>query len=161
MKTVLIVLLIIPCWVFSQIRTISFSDLERLRKEHPKPVIIHLYTDWCTVCTMECFELTKDEKLVKALNEGFYFMSFEAEKTKETIRFQGKDFHYIANGKSGIHEFALALSRNKSQPVYPLWVFLDQDFNLLDYHEGFLSPSGLRNKLKEIPEAYSGSEAKP
>ncbi|MDR6516547.1 thiol:disulfide interchange protein [Chryseobacterium camelliae] len=157
MKTALIILLMVPYWFFSQIQATAFSDLERLRKEQPKPVIIHLYTDWCTVCKMELFELNKDGGLVKALGKDFYFIAFEAEKTKETIRFQGKEFRYIANGKSGIHELALALSGNKSQPVYPLWVFLDKDLNLLDYHEGFLSAIGLSQKLKDISaEPYRG-----
>lgn len=150
MKTALIVLLTMPYCLFSQIQATAFSDLERLRKEQPKPVIIHLYTDWCTVCKMELFELSKDKNLVEALGKDFYFIAFEAEKTKETIRFQGREFRYIANGKSGIHELALALSGNKSQPVYPLWVFLDKDLNLLDYHEGFLSAIGLSQKLKDI-----------
>ncbi|WP_100075314.1 redoxin domain-containing protein [Chryseobacterium camelliae] len=157
MKTALIVLLMVPYCVFSQIQATAFSDLERLRKEQPKPVIIHLYTDWCTVCKMELFELNKDGSLVKALGKNFYFIAFEAEKTKETIRFQGKEFRYIANGKSGIHELALVLSGNKSHPVYPLWVFLDKDLNLLDYHEGFLSAIGLSQKLKDISaEPYRG-----
>ncbi|WP_295229549.1 thioredoxin family protein [uncultured Chryseobacterium sp.] len=157
MKTALIVLLTIPYWVFSQIQATSFSDLERLRNEQPKPVIIHLYTDWCTVCKMELFELSKDKNLVQALGKDFYFIAFEAEKTKETIRFQGKEFRYIANGKSGIHELAVAISGNKSQLVYPLWVFLDQDLNLLDYHEGFLSAAGLSQKLKQMSaESYTG-----
>lgn len=157
MKTALIVLLMVPYCVFSQIQATAFSDLERLRKEQPKPVIIHLYTDWCTVCKMELFELSKDKNLVEALGKDFYFIAFEAEKTKETIRFQGREFRYIANGKSGIHELALVLSGNKSQPVYPLWVFLDKDLNLLDYHEGFLSAIGLSQKLKDISaEPYRG-----
>ena len=75
---------------------------------------------------------------------------FGTEKTKENIRFLGKEYHYLPNGNSGIHELALALSKNKSQPVYPLWIILDKYGNLIEYHEGLFKTEGLKKKLKEI-----------
>jgi thiol-disulfide isomerase/thioredoxin len=138
------------CLCLAQIKTKAFSDFEILQKKDPKPVIIHVYTDWCSICKMESFNLNKDKGLVKMINDYFYFINFEAEKTKEKINFQGREFGYLSNGNSGIHELALALSKNKNQPVYPLWIILDKNQNLIYYHEGQLKPKEMMQKLLEI-----------
>lgn len=148
--SLLSILFLMPFLIFSQIKTVAFSDLDSLQKENPKPVIIHLYTDWCSVCKIESFQLKKDKELVNMISEKFYFISFEAEKTKEKISFRGKVFNYLPNGTSGIHELALALSKNKDQPIYPLWIILDKDQNLIEYHEGLFKPEEMKKKLMTI-----------
>lgn len=142
--------MLVPCFCLSQIKTGTFSDLEIQQKEHPKPIIIHIYTSWCSVCKIESFQLNKDKDLVQLINENFYFINFEAEKTKENINFQGKEFNYLPNGNSGIHELALALSKNKSQPVYPLWIVLNENQELVYYHEGQFKPEKMKEKLNEV-----------
>ncbi|SFK47118.1 thioredoxin family protein [Chryseobacterium indologenes] len=140
----------VPCLCLSQMKTGTFSEMEVLQKEAPKPVVIHLYTDWCAVCKIESFRLNKDKDVVDIMNEHFYLINFEAEKTRDKINFQGQEFEYLSNGSSGIHELALALSKNKNQPVYPLWVFLDKNQNLVYYQEGQMTPQQMKQKLKEI-----------
>lgn len=148
--TIFLFLMLVPCFCLSQIKTGTFSDLENSQKQQQKPVIIHLYTDWCSVCKIEFFQLNKNKELVKIINEDFYFINFEAEKTKEKINFQGKEFDYLPNGNSGIHELALALSKNKKQPVYPLWIILDKNQNLIYFHEGQFKSEKMKVKLLEI-----------
>jgi thioredoxin-related protein len=131
-------------------KTDTFSELETIQKENTKPIIIHVYTDWCGICKIEKHAIEKDKDLVNMINENFYVIQFEAEKTKDTIHFQGKDFDYLPNGNSGIHELALTLSQHKDQPVYPLWIFLDKDQQLLYYHEGIFTPEKMKQKLLEI-----------
>lgn len=143
-------LLLMPCFCLSQIKTGSFSELETIAKGNHKPIIIHIYTDWCSVCRIEFFNLNKDKDLVNVINNNFYFISFEAEKTKEKIIFQRQEFNYLPNGNSGIHELVLALSKNKTKPVYPLWIILDKDQNLIEYHEGLFKPDEMKEKLLEI-----------
>ncbi|KMQ58419.1 thiol:disulfide interchange protein [Chryseobacterium angstadtii] len=150
MKTFILFLMLVPCFYLSQMKTGTFSDLESSMKKDPKPIIIHLYTDWCSVCKMEKHALNKDRETVDLINEHFYMVNFEAEKTKEKIHFQGRDFGYMSNGSSGIHELALALSKNKNQPVYPLWIVLDKDQKLVYYHEGMVTPELMKRKLLEI-----------
>lgn len=151
MKMILNIMLILaPCFYLSQMRTGTFSGLENSRIQDRKPVIIHLYTDWCSVCKIESYHINKDKDLVKMMNEDFYFINFETEKTKEKINFQGEEFAYRSNGNSGIHELALALSKNKDQPVYPLWIILDADQNLVYYHEGQFKPEKIKEKLRGI-----------
>lgn len=150
MKKIALFLMLVPCFYLSQMKTGTFSELEFLQKESPRPVVIHLYTDWCIVCKIESFRLNKDKDLVKMMNESFYLINFEAEKTRNKIRFQGQEFEYLSNGSSGIHELALALSKNKNQPVYPLWVFLDKHQNLVYYQEGQMTPEKMTQKLLEI-----------
>lgn len=148
--TIFLFLMLVPCFCLSQIKTGTFSDLEIQQKENPKPIIIHVYTSWCSVCKIESFELNKNKELVQLINDHFYFINFEAEKNKEKIRFQGKEFEYLSNGNSGIHELALALSKNKTQPVYPLWIILDKNQNLIEYHEGLLKPEEIKKIISDI-----------
>ncbi|WP_330745424.1 thioredoxin fold domain-containing protein [Chryseobacterium sp. CP-77] len=150
MKKIALFLMLVPCFYLSQMKTGTFSDLEVQQKENPKPVVIHLYTDWCSVCKIESFRMNKDQELVNMVNDHFYFINFEAEKTKEKIHFQNQDFEYLQNGNSGIHELALALSKNKNQPVYPLWIFLDKHQNLVYYQEGQMTTEKMKQKLLEI-----------
>lgn len=150
MKKIILFLMFMPCFYLSQIKTGTFSDLEMRQKEHARPVIIHIYTDWCPVCKIESFQLNRNKDLVSLINDKFYYIDFEAEKTKDKISFQGKEFAYRVNGNSGIHELALALSKNKGQPVYPLWIILDRNLQLMDYHEGQFKPKELKQKLEEI-----------
>jgi len=140
----------IPSFCLSQIKTVAFHEVEAQEQENPKPIIIHIYTSWCSVCKIGSFELNKDKDLVKLINENFYFINFDAEKTKEKIRFQGGEFNYVSNGSSGIHELVLALSKNKKQPVYPLWIIIDKNGNLVEYHEGLFRAEKMKRKLGEI-----------
>ncbi|WP_441557197.1 thioredoxin family protein [Chryseobacterium sp. 2TAF14] len=146
----IIFLMLVPCFYLSQVKTGTFSDWEIQQKINPKPTIIHVYTDWCAICKIESFQLNKDKELVEIINEGFYFINFEAEKTKEKVNFQGKEFKYLPNGNSGIHELVLALFKNKNQPVYPLWIFLNEKQELVYYHEGQFKPEKMKEKLNEI-----------
>ncbi|MCU7613036.1 thioredoxin fold domain-containing protein [Chryseobacterium sp. GMJ5] len=150
MKNLILFSLLIPCFYLSQFKTVTFSDLEIVQKDHPKPVIIHLYTDWCSVCKIEKYNLSRDKDWTERINKDFYFINFEAEKTKNEIHFQGKEFKYLPNGNSGIHELALALSKNKNQPVYPLWIILDKKQNLVYYHEGQFTPKQMKETLAKI-----------
>lgn len=145
-----LMLFLVSCFYHSQIKTGTFSDFEKVQKDNKKPIIIHIYTDWCSICKIESFQINKDKDLVKLMNENFNFINFEAEKTKEKISFQGREFNYLSNGNSGIHELALALSKNKQQPVYPLWIILDENQELIYYHEGAFTAEKMKEKLKKI-----------
>ncbi|MCQ9636941.1 thiol:disulfide interchange protein [Chryseobacterium sp. WG14] len=150
MKKLALFLMLVPCFYLSQMKTGTFSEVEALRKVEAKPTVIHLYTDWCAICKIESFRLSKDKDLVTMMNEHFYFINFEAEKTKGKIHFQNQEFDYLQNGNSGIHELALALSKNKNQPVYPLWIILDKDQKLIYYHEGQFTAEKMKQKLLEV-----------
>ena len=150
LSTLFLFLMLMPCFCLSQIKTGTFSELEIWQKESPRPIIIHIYTSWCSVCKIESFQLNKDKDLVQLINENFYFISFDPEKMKERITFQGKEFSYLPNGSSGIHELALALSKNKKQLVYPLWIILDKNQHLIEYHEGQFKTEEFRQRLYEV-----------
>ncbi|WP_255814073.1 hypothetical protein [Chryseobacterium sp. MA9] len=90
MKKITLFLMLVSCFYLSQMKTGTFSDLEVQQKENPKPVVIHLYTDWCAVCKIESFRMNKNKELVDMMNDHFYFINFEAEKTKEKIHFQNQ-----------------------------------------------------------------------
>jgi len=43
-----------------------------------------------------------------------------------------------------------ALSKNQTQPVYPLWIILNENQELIYYHEGQFKPEKMKQKLLEI-----------
>jgi len=124
---------------FSQsLQPVSISELENLQKNDKKPVIIHFKTDWCAVCKVESYQLNKNKNLVKRINQNFYWVEINPEQYKSKIIWQNKSYDYIANGKSGIHSWVYQFSSNK-QPAYPLWVFLDENLNVIFVNEGKLN----------------------
>lgn len=151
MKIVVLLFVLYSGLCFSQkLKVYSFEEVENAQKYRPKSVIINIYTEWCSVCAVEKFRITKNQDLVKLLNENFYLIKLEAEKTKETILFQHKKYSYIPNGNSGIHELALRFSKNKLQPIYPIWIILDSENNLIYYQEGAFKQGKMETTFKSI-----------
>ena len=124
--------------------------ISRLDSLEQKPIIIHFYTDWCRVCSIEKFEIQKDKSLVNLLNEEVYFIPIEAEKTKENIIWNNQLFQYQNNGKSGIHEWALFWSKDQKNTIYPLWIFLDKERNLVYKQEGKMTPQLLKQIIQNL-----------
>lgn len=140
---------------FSQMKTLDISDFEIQHKKNPKPIILRIYTKWCSVCKMDYFRINQDKELISLINKHLYFINFDAENTKEKIIFQGKEYNYLPNGNSGVHELAIAFSKNKNLPIYPLWIILDAEGTLVYYHEGFCAPEILKENLKNCYQIYS------
>ncbi len=100
---------------------IKWYDIEtamKLFKQHPKPIMIDVYTDWCGWCKYMMKTTFANKNLATYINRYFYPVRFNAE-TKDTIYFQGKQ--YVSHGKT--HDLALYLL--DGQPAYPTLVFFD------------------------------------
>ncbi|WP_374441133.1 thioredoxin fold domain-containing protein [Epilithonimonas sp.] len=143
-KTLTFILLITFVTLDSQeFKTYSFQNLpEKLEK----PILIYMKTTWCSVCKIQMRQIENDPELKKLFNDKVYFTIFDTEKSKDTINFLGQSYQYIPNGNSGIHELALALSRNQ-QPIYPTWILMDSDFKVLFYQQGLTDNAILRMQI--------------
>ncbi|WP_342329160.1 hypothetical protein [Pedobacter sp. FW305-3-2-15-E-R2A2] len=126
---------------------ISFGALPDSLAKHPKPIIINVYTDWCTYCMMQENGIKKSAELAALLGKEMYYLRLNAEN-KETIFFNHEQYHFQPNGPStGVHELALALGKGNKDIAYPMWFILDEHYKLQYSFFGYLKPKDLKALL--------------
>ena len=144
-KTVYILVLFL--WAipsgFAQLKTYSFEEAEQLSKENPKPIVVFIHTNWCKYCKIMENSTYKDPKIIAALNDNFYFISFDAE-SKKNILFNNHIFQFQPNGtNTGIHELATTLATIDNQVVYPSLTILELDNSIVFQQASFISAKAL------------------
>lgn len=122
---------------------------ESLPKKLDKPILIYMKTDWCSICKIQKYQVEKDLELKNLMNDKVYFITFNPEKNKESIKFFGENYNYISNGNSGIHELAVEISSNKKQ-VYPSWILIDRNGKVLFRNEGLVGNGTLKLLLGKL-----------
>ena len=123
-----------------EVRSYGF---ENLPDKLEKPILIYMKTDWCSICKIQKHQMEKDLELKNLMDKKVYFITFNLEKYKDSIKFFGEDYNYISNGNSGIHELAVEISSNK-KPVYPTWVLIDKNGEILFRNEGLIDNQTLK-----------------
>lgn len=135
---------------FAQLKTHTFEEAEKFSIEHPKPFIVFIHTSWCKYCKMMQNSTFKDQKVVKQLNEKFYFISFDAE-TRNDISFNNHIFKFRPKGtNSGIHELAEALAEKKGAIVYPTITILNPDHSIELQFQSFVNAENLFEILGQL-----------
>ena len=130
---------------FSQFKTHTFEEAEKLSLENPKPFVVFIHTSWCKYCKMMQNSTFKNEEVIQQLNENFYFISFDAE-AKNDITFNNHIFKFKPKGNnSGIHELAESLSNQ----TYPTITILNPDYAILVQIESFVNAKQLLNYLSK------------
>ena len=117
---------------------VKHYGFESLPEKLDKPILIYMKTDWCSICKIQIYQIEKDLELKNLMDEKVYFITFNPEKSKESIKLFGKNYDYISNGNSGIHELAVEISAHQ-KPVYPSWVLIDKDGKVLFRNEGLVN----------------------
>lgn len=140
MKTYLLSLILIPTLLFANpepktINWISFEKAIELNKTNPKPILIDVYTDWCTWCHKMDASTYNEEVIVDYINENFYAVKLDAEQ-KEDIIFNDHTFKFVANGRRGTHQLAASLLNGKMS--YPSTVFLNKNQEMVQAIPGYL-----------------------
>lgn len=134
MKKIILLVVFFGCFAMqSQNRSLlisSFKEVEKLQKDNPKPMVVFIHTDWCKFCQAMDKTTFANAKVIKIINESFYFIKLNAEE-KEDITFLGKTFKYKPSGNNtGIHELATALALKKGRISYPTTVILNAEFEI-------------------------------
>lgn len=130
----------------AQVTSWQFSQIDSLTNHAPKPLLILLSTDWCQYCLMQKHQLQKNKNFQKQ-DSLFYFVNFDAE-SKETIKFNGKDYQYKPNGaKTGTHELAIALN-GANKLSFPTWLILDTQNQIVFRHNGLLLPKDITQMVE-------------
>lgn len=112
-----------------------------------RAVIVFIHTSWCKFC--ERFQATtlKSKKVKELLNEDFYFLDINAE-SKFDIVFRGHRFKYDPMYR--LHDLARELGTKDGQVSYPTITFLNEKFEILYQHDGYLSESELVPVLEKL-----------
>ena len=132
---------------FSQPKTYSFEQAEKLAVENPKPYFIFIKTPWCKFCKMMEKSTFKNKAVISILNADFYFVELNAEEKKD-ITFNGKIFKFIPNGiNSGMHRLASELANINGELSYPTTVILNSNFEIIGKKSGFIDSKSLLSLL--------------
>lgn len=121
----------------SQVRWVTWEEVQELSKKEKKKIFVHIYTDWCGWCKKMDKTTLSDENVVAFINSNYYAVRFDAE-TKKEIQFKGKTYGYIRYGSRGYNELASHLLHGKMS--FPSLVFLDEYHNLIQAIPGYQEP---------------------
>lgn len=122
MKKWFYILLVFFCAIpsgFAQLKNYSFEQIDSLQRNQNRKIIVFIHTDWCKYCQAMKNSTFKNKKVIKKLNENFYFITLNAEE-KRTISFNSRKFIFKTNGNTtGIHQLAYELATINNQTTYP------------------------------------------
>lgn len=121
----------------AQVEWLSFEEAVEKTKTNPKPIFIDVYTDWCGWCKKMDAATFSEEKIAAMLQNDFYPVKFDAEQ-QESINFNNHEFKFIANGRKGYNELAVALLDGKLS--YPSVVFLNEKMERITVLAGYRGP---------------------
>lgn len=120
-----------------EINWMSFEEAVEKSKSEPKKLLIDIYTDWCGWCKKMDRDTYANQALAEYINKNYYAVRFNAEQ-KESIEFSGHTFNFVPQGRRGVHELAAALTNNNLS--YPMTVFMDEEFRILQPIPGYQTP---------------------
>jgi thioredoxin-related protein len=76
-----------------KIEWMKFEDAVAANEKNPKMLLVDVYTDWCGWCKKMDKETFTNPKVIKYVNSQFYPVKLNAEDTKRTFNFMGKEYN--------------------------------------------------------------------
>ena len=125
----------------------SIQEVAQLQKDHPKKVIVDIYTDWCKWCQVMDETTFADATLLADLQKDFYLVKLNAETTTP-IEFKGKTYQFVQGGRRGYHQLAAALLNGGLS--YPSFVVLDEELNTIDVIKGYKEGKAFKGAIDKI-----------
>lgn len=138
-----------------EVKWYTLDEAMAANKKTPKKMLVDVYTDWCGWCKVMDKQTFTDPGIIKYVNTNFYPVKFDAE-IKETIKFKGKEYSFVANGRRGYNQLAYELL--KGRLGYPSLVYLDENQNHIRIAPGFKKPEQLMPELKFAAEDHYKSQ---
>lgn len=134
-----------------KIKWYSFEEAVELSREHPRKILIDIYTDWCGFCKRMEAETFSNPQVARFINKHFYPVKLNSE-TKDTIEFQGHTFINEGEGRRSPHQLSVALLQG--QMSYPSIVYINEQLELLTAVPGFRTPEQIEPLLRFIGENH-------
>lgn len=149
-KWMLTAVIFLPLSAFAQLQSYSFTQLDSLQKTEKKNIVVFIHTDWCMYCQSMKNTTFKDNKVIKLLNEKFWFVDLNAEE-KQDIIFNGHIFRFKPTGSNtGIHELAEQLGLINSKISYPALCILNPYYEIIFQYDQLLTSTDLLKVLLEV-----------
>lgn len=123
---------------------VPITEIENRSTGLPRMVVIGFYTGWCGICAIQEKKIQKDEALVQLLENEFYYVKFNAESA-ESFELNG---YLFENPDGHIHEFTKAVLGE--EVVFPSWIILNPDMEIIFQYRGLLEAGELYSVLKQI-----------
>jgi len=134
----------------TELKIYTFSEVEKLQQQKPKPVAIFIYTDWCKICFGMKKTTFKNKEVIQLLNNNFYFVRLDGEEKKDII-FLGKTFVYKPTGaNTGVHELTNELASINKRISYPTTTILNSKFEIELQINGFSNAKEMKKILSRL-----------
>lgn len=125
----------------------SLEEALAAQKDHPKKIIVDLYTDWCNWCKVMDKNTFSEPSVYNYINDKFYFVRINGEADKN-IQYQGKTYSLqVVNGKK-MHQFSSAFGSVNGRVGYPTFIFFDEKGNKIEASQGFKDTEAFNKILK-------------
>jgi len=108
----------------SPIKWYTINEALELNKKVKRPIIIDVYTDWCSWCKHMMRTTFANKGIANYINNNFYAARFNAE-TLDTIEFKGTKYFNRRIGRRPTHDLANYLLNNRLS--YPSFIFFDRN----------------------------------
>lgn len=151
MRTHLIIILGMLLSHVSVSQSVTWYTLEEaleLNKEHPKKILIDVYTNWCGWCKQMDAGTFNHPAIAAILNDHFYAVKFNAE-SKQPVVFSGYTFTNPGEGRS-THMFVLTYASLNGHIGYPTIVYFDENLRRLYVEPGYKTPETIEPVLHYI-----------
>lgn len=102
-----------------EVKWIGFEEALNLQATSKKPIMVFVYTNWCSWCKLMEKDIFQNPKAVSYLNNQFYSVKINAE-SKDTFVVKGQTYAYLPQYKA--NELALYLLEGRLS--FPTTVFL-------------------------------------
>ena len=110
----------------SGIKWYGINQAFELAKKEPRPILVDVYTDWCSWCTFMMKTTFANSGISNYINTYFYAVRFNAE-TLDTIEFKGVKYFNRRVGRQPVHDLTSVLLEGRFS--YPSIVYYDREGN--------------------------------
>ena len=135
----------------SPIKWYTLTEAMKLNKKKPRPILIDVYTDWCSWCKYMMKTTFSNNGIAAYINQHFYPVRFNAE-TMDTIEYKGKKYFNRNVGYHPTHDLANYLLDGHIS--YPTIVYFDRSGKKLIV-PGYKEPKDIEPILVYIVENLS------
>ncbi|MEE9350196.1 MAG: thioredoxin family protein [Flavobacteriaceae bacterium] len=133
----------------TEINWMTFNDALKAQKEHPKKIMMDVYTNWCGPCKLMDEKTFKNPDVINYINTHFYPVKFNGEGPGK-IKYDGQVFKNTSYDPKKIY------SKNSAHQLtdylqiqgFPSILFFEEDSGLLVALPGYRTAKQLEFHLK-------------